>query len=326
MRESSRHLVSSYSPRSTERAIVNQSNSGRVIIKNAEISEISHNILASDRSIEKTEDSKITLKLAVAENRITLRETAKDRAATNCITCNMFLMAYSYWANAYHWLDNGLPKLISLSFTFIGLCGDIVVSLTLSVYYYDSILLTILIAMLCLIVLLLINMANQAYLIIEEKEVSWKTKKRFLIIASLLICFSVIAAIGVEDSNWDMSLILFVCSYAVCFVPISLQSSFLLVLPVCLIILIFEFIIRVILCKFKCEDKNAVEITYPTYYYENKDTESTECVICLAPYENNDVVCVLGCHKRHMFHEQCLREWLPNETKCPICRSSISFN
>ncbi|MED6210197.1 hypothetical protein PIB30_061913 [Stylosanthes scabra] len=48
----------------------------------------------------------------------------------------------------------------------------------------------------------------------------------------------------------------------------------------------------------------------------------TECVICLAQFEEEESVRKLhSC--RHIFHTSCIDRWLGSHTGCPLCRSQI---
>ena len=49
-----------------------------------------------------------------------------------------------------------------------------------------------------------------------------------------------------------------------------------------------------------------------------------ECVICITNYELNDKVRKIHCG--HMFHEECLRDWLKEHHTCPLCRANIVSN
>mmetsp|Transcript_13245 Transcript_13245/g.20691 ORF Transcript_13245/g.20691 Transcript_13245/m.20691 type:complete len:178 (-) Transcript_13245:61-594(-) len=51
-----------------------------------------------------------------------------------------------------------------------------------------------------------------------------------------------------------------------------------------------------------------------------------ECAICLCEYEEKDKVVQLKCHRNHVFHQQCLEQFLVNardsgvgSPKCPLC-------
>ena len=45
---------------------------------------------------------------------------------------------------------------------------------------------------------------------------------------------------------------------------------------------------------------------------KSEDTRPTvsECIICLVEYQENDFVTQLKCHKNHLFHRNCLKQYL----------------
>ncbi|THD28410.1 hypothetical protein D915_000756 [Fasciola hepatica] len=45
------------------------------------------------------------------------------------------------------------------------------------------------------------------------------------------------------------------------------------------------------------------------------------CAICVRSYEIGETCATLPCF--HIFHAQCIREWLLKQATCPICRRSI---
>mmetsp|Transcript_24473 Transcript_24473/g.55887 ORF Transcript_24473/g.55887 Transcript_24473/m.55887 type:complete len:150 (-) Transcript_24473:488-937(-) len=55
----------------------------------------------------------------------------------------------------------------------------------------------------------------------------------------------------------------------------------------------------------------------------DEDNEiNSECVICLDKYENGeDIISSPNCS--HIFHKECLLEWLVYKDVCPCCRAQI---
>ena len=53
-----------------------------------------------------------------------------------------------------------------------------------------------------------------------------------------------------------------------------------------------------------------------------KDAEADNCAICLEDYSQNPnkEVAELGCDQRHLFHVECLTEWVKKNDICPMCR------
>lgn len=59
----------------------------------------------------------------------------------------------------------------------------------------------------------------------------------------------------------------------------------------------------------------------PVKYGDLSQKNNTECSICLIEYENEDHVIETKCD--HVFHMDCLTEWLTRKMECPLCRSEI---
>lgn len=66
-------------------------------------------------------------------------------------------------------------------------------------------------------------------------------------------------------------------------------------------------------------DANTLAYTY--IQLKTKENEKEKCTICLCEYESNEHVRRLPC--MHLFHLQCIDQWLPSNKKCPICRVDI---
>lgn len=55
---------------------------------------------------------------------------------------------------------------------------------------------------------------------------------------------------------------------------------------------------------------------------QNKDTQVTECPICLSEFTDKEVYRVLPVC-RHKFHVKCVDKWLGSHSTCPTCRRSL---
>ncbi|KAI4385105.1 hypothetical protein MLD38_003166 [Melastoma candidum] len=51
----------------------------------------------------------------------------------------------------------------------------------------------------------------------------------------------------------------------------------------------------------------------------NKRFVNEECVICLAEFEDGEVCQVLA-NCQHVYHRECIYEWMSRSSCCPICR------
>lgn len=48
------------------------------------------------------------------------------------------------------------------------------------------------------------------------------------------------------------------------------------------------------------------------------------CSICLEDFKEDDEIITLPCNKNHIFHAQCILEWLPQNNACPLCKEPVS--
>ena len=55
---------------------------------------------------------------------------------------------------------------------------------------------------------------------------------------------------------------------------------------------------------------------------EKKEGESNNCIICLSDFEIGDKVTSLPC--LHVFHTDCIKNWLQSKNHCPICKYTIT--
>jgi hypothetical protein len=57
---------------------------------------------------------------------------------------------------------------------------------------------------------------------------------------------------------------------------------------------------------------------------DNIQKQGGVCAICLGPYHDGELVvqaCNRDCH--HVFHRECIAEWLAKKDECPCCRQSF---
>lgn len=72
---------------------------------------------------------------------------------------------------------------------------------------------------------------------------------------------------------------------------------------------------------FKRQQPSAVNAT-PDHIADNESEEEHECVLCLETLDE-------GCEMRqllcgHMFHRQCVDEWLQRKRTCPMCQADVT--
>jgi hypothetical protein len=55
--------------------------------------------------------------------------------------------------------------------------------------------------------------------------------------------------------------------------------------------------------------------------YDSNRFENAQCSICITDFKNNDKVCELNC--KHIFHDECIRQWGKYKPECALCRTQI---
>eukprot|EP00980_Cylindrotheca_fusiformis_P017462 scaffold5452_cov71-Cylindrotheca_fusiformis.AAC.1 len=57
---------------------------------------------------------------------------------------------------------------------------------------------------------------------------------------------------------------------------------------------------------------------------ERTTSAEAECPICLEPYRPGDTICVSKSpHCEHIFHRECISEWISEHNLCPLCRVDL---
>ena len=52
------------------------------------------------------------------------------------------------------------------------------------------------------------------------------------------------------------------------------------------------------------------------------DPEKKNCIICLEDFKNGDNAIILPCI--HIFHTECIKNWLKTQNTCPICKFKLT--
>jgi E3 ubiquitin-protein ligase DOA10 len=63
-----------------------------------------------------------------------------------------------------------------------------------------------------------------------------------------------------------------------------------------------------------------------TRFNINKDGADKTCPICFEDFQENEDVIPLPCNEKHIFHDNCITEWLKNNNACPLCKKPIDEN
>ena len=76
----------------------------------------------------------------------------------------------------------------------------------------------------------------------------------------------------------------------------------------------------------KDKDLNTILKFLPVWEIrENKKHENNNnCVICLNDFDIGDIISALPCC--HVFHTECIENWMKNELSCPVCKFEITLS
>lgn len=59
----------------------------------------------------------------------------------------------------------------------------------------------------------------------------------------------------------------------------------------------------------------------PAMKYSEVEHEDDACSICISQLETDDLVRILPCD--HIFHSECIYDWMCKSLSCPLCRKNI---
>ena len=59
--------------------------------------------------------------------------------------------------------------------------------------------------------------------------------------------------------------------------------------------------------------------------FKKEGAETEDCAICLEAFTEGDgkMIAELNCNSKHIFHVDCLTEWVKKNDVCPMCRQQI---
>ena len=176
----------------------------------------------------------------------------------------------------------------------------------------------------------LINTICSIYLYCKSKDPSTCCFIIFVWVKTLYYCLTIYISIAMISNNMVTLGFIFLFGIYATDIIHSLRVTFLLLsLPVILIEIIGESLIRLFLCKLSCPYLRPMIKSYTFLIHvfgQECVKDAQQCSICLTDYTENDVnLVVLKCLTKHVFHEKCIFEWIKKQEYCPICRSPINF-
>lgn len=82
-----------------------------------------------------------------------------------------------------------------------------------------------------------------------------------------------------------------------------------------------EMAMRESLDQYKTQEKKPYVELCVEGELATKDHLDKSCVICKLDFELDEKITVLEC--KHIFHTECISEWVKYKSECPICRAKI---
>jgi hypothetical protein len=71
------------------------------------------------------------------------------------------------------------------------------------------------------------------------------------------------------------------------------------------------------------EKKPGVKICIESICVDDKH-KGEPCAVCKSEFEINEKITVLNCN--HIYHTDCIGEWVKYKSECPVCRAEIPTN
>jgi hypothetical protein len=146
-------------------------------------------------------------------------------------------------------------------------------------------------------------------------------------------CFSIMCLPDIIEFTLEKNplLMYLITIIILCGFFIYSRLMFLLILIVCFYPVITYYLIKnyiarynLLLSKFKVQ-KELIEITYEQFLLNNIDKKDVDiCIICTENFESKDKIVQLKCNTSHIFHFDCIRQWINKKPICPICRYDLS--
>jgi len=76
----------------------------------------------------------------------------------------------------------------------------------------------------------------------------------------------------------------------------------------------------------KVLDESRLSQVTETFFANEAWHSVGECTVCLDPMSPGDELCRLACNGRHIFHRECICEWLRSASRCcPIDQQDLSL-
>lgn len=87
-----------------------------------------------------------------------------------------------------------------------------------------------------------------------------------------------------------------------------------------LVSLLLSFIFCMYMWRLRCKAREERGFKRTQYKIKKQEFQSI-CAICLEEFRNNEFIAICRC--KHLFHMNCLLEWLKHRNICPMCKATV---
>eukprot|EP00826_Nyctotherus_ovalis_P049536 TRINITY_DN59_c0_g4_i1.p1 TRINITY_DN59_c0_g4~~TRINITY_DN59_c0_g4_i1.p1 ORF type:complete len:293 (-),score=58.41 TRINITY_DN59_c0_g4_i1:131-1009(-) len=157
----------------------------------------------------------------------------------------------------------------------------------------------------------------------QELNLSFYAAMTFILEYFILGLWSLLLLCDEHFDNYGLFLVVVYVAYG-----LLAESSPICALVNCVMVFwmfVGEAVFRAVACKLKSmcpKVKDCTEtIILPLFPYEEGKFEEKRCNICLTDFKKDQLICPLKCHRMHVFHAECLKEWFVVSCCCPLCRA-----
>ncbi len=130
------------------------------------------------------------------------------------------------------------------------------------------------------------------------------------------------------NNYWIAALVLF---FVYGFIADKSPNTNALVCYLIFFLLLIELLVRICICRLQSPFETGPTHTFkktelPLFAFAASTYDQKTCNICLADFVEGEKVCPLPCHHTHVFHPDCLKQWLAKSCCCPDCRTPVATN
>ena len=152
-------------------------------------------------------------------------------------------------------------------------------------------------------------------------------------VAIYYVCalYSAKLAIDLIDIDIELNYFSYIFSYCIICYNAALEIRVILLfiqIIIFMILITLEFTYRLVTrklntpCIFSETEYQLIQVNLIRHQLID-EIKDISCIICLDTFKAQEVIVMLKCHKTHIYHHLCLKEWIKTNDKCPMCKTII---